>query len=141
MIIDEINKANIEALKNKDSTARSIYSVAKNKILLESINKRESGQEITDDDVVKIIFKLVKELEEERMNFEKQGNYVAVENTNRQIELMSKFLPVMLTDEEIQNEIQKLTDKSIPSVMKYFKTNFNGRVDLKRVQEILKRSM
>ena len=37
-----------------------------------------------------------------------------------------------------KEEIEKLEDKSIPVVMKYFKANFNGQVDMRLVQEVLR---
>ena len=46
MIEEQIKKANIEAMKNKDTIARAFYSVLMNKIMLEKINKREKGQEM-----------------------------------------------------------------------------------------------
>ena len=66
MLYDDIKKANVEAMKNKDTVARSFYSVLLNKILLESINKREKGEEIVDADVSNIIQKMIKELNEEK---------------------------------------------------------------------------
>ena len=41
-------------------------------------------------------------------------------------------------EDEIKNIILSLDDKSIPNVMKHFKTNFNGQVDMRLVQEVLK---
>ena len=41
MILDEIKKANVEAFKNKDKEARTIYSIVMNKAMLETIKKRE----------------------------------------------------------------------------------------------------
>ena len=40
--------------------------------------------------------------------------------------------------EEIKNEINKLEDKTIGSVMKHFKINLSGRVDMSLVQSVLK---
>ena len=44
----------------------------------------------------------------------------------------------MLSAEEIKVIIDGLEDKSIPSVMKHFKANYNGQVDMRLVQEVLK---
>ena len=44
----------------------------------------------------------------------------------------------MLSKEEIKNIILSLEDKSVPVVMKHFKANFNGQVDMRLVQEVLK---
>ena len=44
----------------------------------------------------------------------------------------------MLSEEEIKNIIMTLEDKQIGSVMRYFKTNYNGQVDMKLIGEVLK---
>ena len=43
MIVDEIKKANLQAMKDKDVVARNIYSVLLNKIMLEQIKKKRKG--------------------------------------------------------------------------------------------------
>ena len=138
MIEEQIKKANVEAMKNKDTVARAFYSVLMNKIMLEKINKREKGQEITDADVSNIIQKMIKELNDEKDNYQKAGNMEEVAHLEKQLEIAKTYLPKMLSREEIKTEILKLDDKSIPVVMKHFKANFNGQVDMRLVQEVLK---
>ena len=46
MLLQDIKKANLEALKNKNSNARAIYSVLINKCMVLEINKREKGEEL-----------------------------------------------------------------------------------------------
>ena len=138
MIEEQIKKANVEAMKNKDTVARAFYSVLMNKIMLEKINKREKGQEITDADVSNIIQKMIKELNDEKDNYQKAGNMEEVSHLEKQLEIAKTYLPKMLSREEIKAEILKLDDKSIPVVMKHFKANFNGQVDMRLVQEVLK---
>ena len=125
MIEEQIKKANVEAMKNKDTVARAFYSVLMNKIMLEKINKREKGQEITDADVSNIIQKMIKELNDEKENYQKAGNMEEVAHLEKQLEIAKTYLPKMLSREEIKAEILKLDDKSIPVVMKHFKANFN----------------
>ena len=138
MIEEQIKKANIEAIKNKDTVARAFYSVLMNKILLERINKREKGQLVGDSDIASILQKMIKELSDEKENYHKAGNEAEVKNIERQIEIASTYLPKQMTREEIKVEISKLADKSIGNVMKHFKANFAGRVDMRLVQEVFK---
>lgn len=138
MLVEEIKKANVQAMKDKDAVARGIYSVILNKIMLEGIKKREKGEEIADADVSNILQKTIKELEEEKLNYEKVGNQEEMEKIGAQIEIASKYLPKMLTKEEIGEIINSLEDKSIPNVMKHFKMNYNGKCDMRLVQEVLK---
>ena len=138
MIIDDIKKANIEAIKNKDKNARSIYSIIMNKHLIASVDARTSGNELTDADMVRIISKTIKELTEEEENYKKVGNTEQAQAIAGQRTILEKYLPQMMTREEIEKIINSLEDKSVPNVMKHFKTNYNGSCDMKMVSEVLK---
>lgn len=138
MLYEKIKQANVQAMKDKDSVARSIYSVLLNKIMLENIKKREKGAEVDDADISNILQKTIKELGEEKENYSKQGNSEQVKLIEKQIEIASIYLPKMMSREEIAQEINALADKSIPAVMKHFKQNFNGKCDMRLVQEVLK---
>ena len=138
MIIDEIKSANIEAMKNKDSKARAIYSVLMNKFLLAQVDARTTGKEVEDADMIRIIQKTIKELEEERDNYAKVGNSEEVETIEYEKSLIEKYLPQMLSAEEIKAIIDTLDDKTVPSVMRHFKSNYNGKCDMKTVSDVLK---
>ncbi len=138
MIEEQIKKANIEAMKNKDTIARNFYSVLKNRILLEKIAKGDRESMLDDATVSNILQKMVKEFFEQKENYLKVNNTKEAEILDKQIEIASSLLPKQLSKDEIKAEISKLDDKSVPSVMKYFKANFNGKVDMRLVQEVLK---
>ncbi len=138
MIEEQIKKANIEAMKNKDTVARAFYSVLMNKILLEKIAKGQRENMLADAEVSNIIQKVIKELNDEKENYEKVGNAVEVATLERQLEIASSYLPKMLDADEIKSIILSLEDKTVPTVMKHFKANFNGQVDMRLVQEVLK---
>lgn len=136
MLIDEIKKDNVQAMKDHDSVARAIFGVVMNKVLLSSIELKKDGKEQADSDVVQIIQKTIKELKEERENYIKVKNETEAVNIEKQIEIISKYLPKMMTEEEIKLVIDSLEDKSIPSVMKHFKANYAGKVDMSLVNKI-----
>ncbi len=136
MIIDEIKKANMQAMKDRNVQARAIYGVVMNKAMLNKIEKKEKGLEQTDADLVQILQKTIKELDEERENYIKAGNNAQAENVLKQKNLISVYLPKMLSEDEIRSVISALEDKSIPSIMKHFKANFNGKVDMGVVNKI-----
>lgn len=136
MLIDEIKKDNVQAMKDHDSVARAIFGVVMNKVLLNSIELKKDGKEQADSDVVQIIQKTIKELTEERESYLKVKNETEAGNIAKQIEIISKYLPKMMTEEEIKTVINSLEDKSIPSVMKHFKANYAGKVDMSLVSKI-----
>ena len=136
MIIDEIKKDNIQAMKDKNALARAIYGVVTNKVMLLNIELKKDGKELVDADVVQILQKTIKELTEEKENYIKAGNTAEAENVEAQKELLVKYLPKMLSEEEIKAIIAGLEDKSIPSIMKHFKAEYAGKVDMGLVNKI-----
>lgn len=138
MLIDDIKKASVEAMKARDSIAKGIYSIIVNKYMLLNIEKKEKGEQATDNDMISIISKTLKELADEKESYLKVNNQEKVNAIAHQEELISKYLPKMLSEDEIRKEIDSLEDKSMPSIMKHFKTNFQGKVDMSLVNKIAK---
>ena len=136
MLINELEKANIEALKNKDKTARAVLSVVINKYRVNAIELKAQGKEATDNDLVRIINKVVKELDEEKAGYEKLGRVEDVKNIESQKAIIEKYLPKLMSEDEIRKVIASLEDKSMPSVMKHFKANYDGKVDMSLVSKI-----
>ena len=136
MTLQELKKEKIEAMKARDKEAVTALNVIINKLML--IEKSGKG-EVTELDVTNAIQKTQKELLEERDAFEKAGRDDTVETLNKQIASIEKYLPKLLTAEEIDKIIKGLDDKSIPTVMRYFSANYAGKVDMKMVNEILRK--
>ncbi|MBE5735247.1 MAG: hypothetical protein E7361_02245 [Clostridiales bacterium] len=138
MIIDEIKKQNMIALKEKNTNARTIYSILMAKYMAQTIELRAKGQEIGDNEMIKIIQKTIKELTEEADNYTKVGNTAEADNIMAQKALIESYLPQMLSEAEIRAIIETLEDKTVPSVMRHFKTNYNGKCEMKTVSDVLK---
>ncbi len=138
MLIDEIKKAKMVAMREKDNDARTIYDIIVNKYLLQSISLREMGKEIADSDLIQIIMKTLKELADEKEGYIKAGRQETADSITHQEEVIKKYLPQMMSEDEIRIEIEKLDDKSISSIMKHFKTNFAGKVEMSIVSKVAK---
>jgi len=138
MILEQINKENVIAFKEKNTLVKDIISVIKSREKLLEIEKRTKNETVTDADIEKLLQKLIKELEEALENYKKVNNEGEVNNITVQIKFCEKFLPKFLEKDEIKNIINGLEDKSIPSVMKHFKEKYAGQVNMKDVQDVLK---
>ena len=134
MLIDEIRKANIAALKAHDKDYRAIYSVLINRYDLLAKDKKDIG----DNDLYVLVSKVMKELDEEKEGYVKTNNLNGAASVDRQKEALKPYLPKMLSEEEIIVEINKLEDKSMKNVMAHFKAHFNGLVDMGKVNQILR---
>ena len=136
MLINDLQKANIEAMKAKDQDARSILSVVLTKYKLQEVEARAAGKTIGDAELLSIIQKVLKELSDEKEGYAKVNNSERVDSITRQENVIKGYLPQQLSEEEIRAEIAKLDDKSLPNIMKHFKTNFAGKVDMSKVSQI-----
>ena len=138
MLIDEIKAANINAMKARDNTARAVLSVVLTKYKLQEVELRANGKEIGDKELLGIIQKVLKELADEKEGYLKVNNQERADNIAKQEEVLSSYLPKQLSEEEIRNIISSLEDKSVPNVMKHFKMNYAGQVDMSLVNSILR---
>lgn len=136
MLVDELKKAQMEALKLKDTLTRSVLQIVTGKAKLVEIEKRTKNESLTDDDVILVINKVIKELEEEILAFKNAGRLEKVEELSTQKDILSKYLPKQLTEEEIKEIINTLEDKSMPNIMKHFKQNYLGKCDMKLVNKL-----
>ena len=136
MIIDDIKKANIEALKARDNEKRAVYSIIISRYM--ELKTSGSNKEINDIDVINLIKKLDKELDEEKDGYLKANRLEQAELITKQKSVLTPFLPKQMSEDEIRNVINSLDDKSLPNVMKYFKTNYAGKVDMGLVSKIVR---
>lgn len=138
MIIEKIHDDNIQAMKSRDSIARGILSVILTKAKLLEVELRTKNIPLEDKDVFEIIQKTIKELHDEKEDFQKVNNLERVASIMKQEDILNAYLPKQLSKDEIVTIIQGLEDKSLPNVMKYFKANYAGKVDMSLVSQIVR---
>lgn len=134
MLYQEIYSSLIQARKNHQELEKNILALLYTNLKNKAIDLRV--EELSDSDTINIIKKVSKQLEEEIESNVKVNRMEKVSELNYQKNLIEKYLPKQLSEDEIRNIISSLEDKSIPSVMKYFKTNYNGLVDMSLVSKI-----
>ena len=138
MLFDDLKKAKMAAMKEHNKVKSDTLGVAIAKAMLLNTEKKAKGEELTDPDMIGILQKTVKELEEEKANYVQLGRHDDAANVDAQIGYIAEYLPKMMSDDEIRNIIMGMEDRSVGTVMKTFKTQYAGQVDMKKVQEILK---
>ncbi len=136
MLIDDIKKANLMAMKEKNQAKRSAYSSIISRYQL--LKSKDPSKEISDEDVLSLIQKVVKELDEELDSYKKAGREESVLEIEKQKDALKAFIPAQLSEEEIKTIILSLPDRNVPLVMKHFSTNYRGKVDMSLVNKVLK---
>ena len=138
MTLDQFKKEKVEAMKNHDKETVSALNVIITKIMSLTIEKRATNETVSEADIDTLLKKAEKELIEEKEGFEKAGRMENVASLTKQIEVIKKYLPEMLSEDKIREIISSLEDKTLPSVMKHFKINYQGKADMKVVSTIAK---
>ena len=135
-----------EALKAKDKntypTLRLIVSAIKDA----EIAGRSKGQkEIKDSDIISLLKKMIKQRNESCEVYKKAGRNELLESEKKEIEVISKFLPKQLSDEEtkqICQEVIKTTGassmKDMGKIMGALKSKHAESLDFSKVSVILK---
>ena len=138
MLIDTLKKENMLALKTKDTNKRAVLSVVINKYMIAGYEAKAQGKEIGDVELVGFINKTLKELEEEKAGYVSANRLDDVNNIDNQINILKVYLPQMMSEEEIKKIVLGLEDKSVQNVMKHFKMNYAGKVDMGLVSKVLR---
>ena len=109
MLKTKLQADQITALKAKDQirldTIRYIVSQIKNK----EINTQK---ELTEEEVVQVLQKVKKELNESIDSFTKGGRTDLVDEYKKQLEVLTTYLPAELSDEELETEVAALISQN-----------------------------
>lgn len=132
----ELKKAKMAALKNKDTNAQNVMGVLIAAYQKAESDKKVKGQEMTDADMVSILNKVLKELEDEKAMYESANRTVEAANSLVQMEIVKSYMPAMMSEEEVRKVIEGLEDKSIKNVMMVFKSQYAGKVDMGLVSKV-----
>lgn len=132
----ELKKAKMVALKNKDTNAQNVMGVLIAAYQKAESDKKVKGQEMTDADMVSILNKVLKELEDEKAMYESANRTVEAANILAQMEIVKSYMPAMMSEEEVRKVIEGLEDKSIKNVMMVFKSQYAGKVDMGLVSKV-----
>ena len=124
------------ALKNKDTNAQNVMGVLIAAYQKAESDKKVKGQEMTDADMVSILNKVLKELEDEKAMYESANRTVEAANSLAQMEIVKSYMPAMMSEEEVRKVIEGLEDKSIKNVMMVFKSQYAGKVDMGLVSKV-----
>lgn len=134
-----------EAMKAQDKELLAVIRMVKGAISLEEINTKK---ELTDDEVISIIAKQIKTRKESIEDFKKGNRQDLIDQTNREIEILSKYMPEQLSLEEVNKIIDEIFDIVKPSsmadmgkLMSAAKEKLNGRADMSYVSKTIREKL
>jgi len=145
-IFENVNNALSDSLKSKQServlTLRAIVSAKKDK----EIEKRtQDNKEVTDEDMISILNKMLKQRKESIEMYQKASRQDLVDKENGEIKIIEEFLPQQLSQEEIEKVCQEVISnigasslKDMGKVMASLKEKYLGKMDFSLAGKILK---
>lgn len=133
------------AMREKDELRKNTITMLRSAILQV---EKDSQKTLNDDEITVIISKEVKKRRDSISDYETAGRDDIVSDLNKEIEILSKYLPEQLTEEEIA----KLVDEAIiesgaanprdmGKVMQILRPKTAGKADGKIVSEIVKEKL
>ena len=145
-ISNELTNSLKSGEKDRIHTLRLILAAIKDK----EIASRSSGQDaiISDENIIQILKKMVKQRNDSIEMFDKAGRDELVTKEKNEISIINEFLPEQLSAEETlklcEDAIQANnaeTIKEIGKVIKYLKENSPSSLDMALASKILKEKL
>ncbi|WP_416197748.1 MAG: Glutamyl-tRNA amidotransferase [Sporanaerobacter sp.] len=131
------------SMKNKDTLRKNTITMVRASIKQREVDERI---ELTDEDIIDIIAKQVKEKRDVIQDFEKGGREDLVEQTKKEIEILLEYLPKQLTEEEVEEivketikEVDAKSIKDIGLIMKSVMPKIKGKADGSMVNSIARK--
>ena len=121
------------AMKSGDKIRLNLFRVLKGELA----RVEDSKNELTDEQVIKMFQKFIKNLE-----------MVNDERSKQEIEILNEYMPKQLADSEIEEIIQSLivtnnysSIKDMGKIMTDFTAEYSGQADMKTVSVIVRKNL
>ncbi|MBU5669947.1 GatB/YqeY domain-containing protein [Peptoniphilus sp. MSJ-1] len=130
------------AMKSKDKLQKDVITMVRAAIKQKEVDERV---ELSDSDIENIISKQLKEKKSSIEEFKKGNRDDLVKQTEDEIEVLLKYLPEQLSDDELREIIKNVIDennitsmKDIGLLMKNVMPKIKGKADGNSVNKIAK---
>ena len=131
------------AMKTKDKRTKDTITMVRAAIKQKEVDERV---ELDDDGVLTVLAKEIKERRGSIEEFEKAGRDDLVESTKAEIDVLMKYMPEQLSEEELEKLIRQVMEennitekKQMGLLMKNIMPKVQGRADGKAVNAIVNR--
>ena len=151
MLCEEINEALKTAMKARDDkvkigTLRLINAAIKDRDIAARSEDRCSG--LTDDEVISVLAKMVKQREESAKTYEEAGRIELAEQERSEIEVIREFMPRQMDETEIEAAIQDVISeldadglKDMGKCMGALKEKYSGAMDFGKAGSKMKKAL
>ena len=144
-IKEELMKDLKESMQQKDMLRKDTVTMLRAAIL--QIEK-DTQKELTESEIEGIVAKEIKKRKDSIADYEKGGRLDIVETVNKEIQILEKYLPEQLTEEEILALVKEAIEntgassmKDMGKVMGALREKTTGKADGKVVSDMVKQEL
>ncbi|MCZ6865157.1 MAG: GatB/YqeY domain-containing protein [Candidatus Dadabacteria bacterium] len=134
------------ALRNKNTFELSVLRMLQAALINKEIDKRKEA--LTDEDVISVIGTEIKKRRDAAREFEKVNRPDAADQEKAEIEILMKYMPQQMSEDEIRDTVKKAVEdtqaksmQDIGKVMKVLMPQVKGKADGSIVNKIVKEEL
>ena len=141
MLKEELKKNEIAAMKAREKQTVSVLRLVNSEIKAYEVNERK---DITDEDVIKIIEKQIKQLKEALQYAIQLNDEAKIQEGNFAINLLTPYLPAQLSEEEVKEMLKEIISNGnygpadMGKIMKEIMPKVNGKFDRSKINPMVK---
>ncbi len=136
-LADDMKKAMKDKEKKRLSVIRMVRSAVKNREI-------ELGATLSDEDVIVVIQKELKQRRDSLQAFESAGRTDLIDEVKTEIDVLAAYLPAQLTEAEIREitlriigEVNAIAKSDVGKVMSKLMQEIRGKADGKMAQQVV----
>jgi uncharacterized protein len=146
MMRDKLTESMKDAMKAKDSRRLSTVRLIQAAVKDRDIANRGTGKDAaTDDEILQILQKMVKQREESAKIYEEAGRAELAAQEREEIAILKTFMPEQLSDEKVDEivagvvaEIGAEGMKDMGKVMAILRERYAGQMDFAKASGVIK---
>ena len=134
------------ALRNRNAVELSVLRMLQSAIRNKEIEKNKS--ELTDEEVIEVITSEIKKRRESIEGYTKGRRQDLADRENNELEVLMKYMPKQLTEEEVREEVRKAIQeagvnhsKELGKVMKVIIPRTKGKADGAMVNRVVREEL
>lgn len=144
-IKDQLMQDLKEAMKNKEDVRKSVITLIRAAVKQREVDERV---ELSEEQVQDIIAKQLKQRRDSLEEFKKAGREDLIEQTQKEIDIITTYLPAQLSIEEIETLVDEAiaetgatSVKDMGKIMSVLNPRTKGRADGKVVNEVVRKKL
>ena len=130
------------AMKNQDKETLNVIRMVKGAMQLVEINLKH---ELSDEEMIDVIAKQIKTRKESLIEFEKGNREDLITQTNKEIEILSKYMPEQLSMDEVNaiideafNAVNPTGPSDMGKIMGLITPKLKGKTDMGLVSKLVR---